>query len=170
MRAVKRRRSPRATLEHMDTPQPQPANTEANIRKAAEAIAEVLQMKQEFIGELGSGHPAPDIGFAEGKFFLVNQTRHDYVSPALWVEKVEARVGIDTTNDGMADTWSDWRGVTEQYESIEGFANQVNRIPASMDLSTLPEGYGFCFELCIEDTTANKLAPILDRVEICFQE
>ena len=36
-------------MEHMDTPQPQPANTEANIRKSAEAIAEVLQMKQEFI-------------------------------------------------------------------------------------------------------------------------
>jgi len=33
----------------MDTPPPQPTNTEANIRKAAEAIAEVLQMKQEFI-------------------------------------------------------------------------------------------------------------------------
>jgi hypothetical protein len=33
----------------MDTPQPQPTNTEANIRKAAEAIAEVLQIKQEFI-------------------------------------------------------------------------------------------------------------------------
>jgi hypothetical protein len=33
----------------MDTQQPQPTNTEANIRKAAEAIAEVLQMKQEFI-------------------------------------------------------------------------------------------------------------------------
>lgn len=33
----------------METPQPQPANTEANIRKAAEAIAEVLRMKQEFI-------------------------------------------------------------------------------------------------------------------------
>jgi hypothetical protein len=33
----------------MDTPQPQPTNTEANIRKAAEAIAEVLQMKQEYI-------------------------------------------------------------------------------------------------------------------------
>ena len=33
----------------MDTPQPQPTNTEANIRKAAEAIVEVLQMKQEFI-------------------------------------------------------------------------------------------------------------------------
>jgi len=33
----------------MDTQQLQPANTEANIRKAAEAIAEVLQIKQEFI-------------------------------------------------------------------------------------------------------------------------
>ena len=33
----------------MDTPQPQHTNTEANIRKAAEAITEVLPMKQEFI-------------------------------------------------------------------------------------------------------------------------
>jgi hypothetical protein len=33
----------------MDTPQQPARNTEANIRKAAEAIAEVLQMKQEFI-------------------------------------------------------------------------------------------------------------------------
>jgi len=33
----------------MDTQQLQPVNTEANIRKAAEAIAEVLQIKQEFI-------------------------------------------------------------------------------------------------------------------------
>ena len=33
----------------MDTPQPQHTNTEANIRKAAEAITEMLQMKQEFI-------------------------------------------------------------------------------------------------------------------------
>ena len=65
----------------------------------------------------------------------------------------------------MADTWSDWREVTEQYESIEGFAKQVKRIPASMDLSTLPEGYGLCFELRIEDTTADTSAPILDRVE-----
>jgi hypothetical protein len=33
----------------MATPQQPARNTEANIRKAAEAIAEVLQMKQEFI-------------------------------------------------------------------------------------------------------------------------
>jgi hypothetical protein len=33
----------------MDAPQQPEPNTEANIRKSAEAIAEVLQMKQEFI-------------------------------------------------------------------------------------------------------------------------
>lgn len=81
-----------------------------------------------------------------------------------------ARVGVDTTNDGIADTWSDWQEVRERYESIEGFAKQVKRIPASIDLSTLPAGYGFCFELRIEDTTANKSAPTIDRVDIRFQE
>jgi hypothetical protein len=33
----------------MDAPQQPEPNTEANIRKAAEAIADVLQMKQKFI-------------------------------------------------------------------------------------------------------------------------
>ena len=80
------------------------------------------------------------------------------------------RVGVDTNNDGTADAWSDWQDVKEQYESIEGFSKQVKRIPASIDLSTLPEGYGFCFELRIEDTTANALAPTLDRVEIRFRD
>ena len=129
-----------------------------------------LNQRFEFIGELGAGHPDPDVGFAEGQFFLVNQTRHDYVSPGPWVEKVGVRVGVDTNNDGIADAWSDWQDVTEQYESIAGFAKQVKRIPASMDLSTLPEGYGFCFELRIEDTTANTSAPTLDRVEIRFRD
>ncbi len=51
----------RATLEHMDTLQPQPTNTEANIRKAAEAIAEVLQMKQgSFAAREYSIHKARD--------------------------------------------------------------------------------------------------------------
>jgi hypothetical protein len=77
---------------------------------------------------------------------------------------------VDTNNDGIADAWSDWQDVKEEYESIEGFAKQVKRIPASMDLSTLPEGYGFCFELRIEDTTANASAPTLDRVEIRFKD
>jgi hypothetical protein len=122
----------------------------------------------EFIVELGSGHPDPDIGFAEGQFYLLNQTEHDYVSPGPWVETVTARVGVDTTNDGNADAWSDWQEVQEQYDHIEGFSKQISRIPASMDLSQLPEGYGFCFELKLQDTTANASKPTLNSVEINF--
>lgn len=127
-----------------------------------------LDQQFEFIGELGRGHPDPDIGFAEGQFYLINQTKKDYVSPGPWVEKVEARVGVDTTNDGEADTWSDWQEVKEQYDHIKGFSKQVSRIPASMDLSELPEGYGFCFELRMEDATANKSKPMLESIEIHF--
>ncbi|MDA3924461.1 MAG: hypothetical protein PF904_07170 [Kiritimatiellae bacterium] len=128
-----------------------------------------LNQKFEFIAELGSGHPDPDIGFAEGNFYLITQTKKDYTSPGPWVEKVEARVGVDTTNDGNADTWSDWQELKEQYDYIKGFSKQVRRIPASMDLSGLPAGYGFCFELRIEDATANKSKPMLDSVEISFK-
>jgi len=128
-----------------------------------------LDQQFEFIGELGVGHPDPDIGFAEGRFYLITQTKQDYTSPGPWVEKVEARVGVDTTNDGEADTWSEWQEVKEQYDYIKGFSKQVKRIPASMDLSKLPAGYGFCFELRIEDTTANKSKPILDSLEIRFE-
>jgi hypothetical protein len=128
-----------------------------------------LDQKFELIGELGSGHPDPDIGFAEGRFYLINQTRHDYVSPGPWVEKVEARVGVDTTNDGEVDVWTDWQELKEQYDYIKGFAKQIKRIPAEMDLGKLPEAYGFCFELRIEDTTANKSKPMLDSVEIDYK-
>jgi hypothetical protein len=128
-----------------------------------------LEEKFEFIGELGSGHPDPDIGFAEGQFYLINQTKHDYVSPGPWVEKVEARVGVDTTNDGKADTWGDWAELKESYDHIEGFSKQIQRIPASMDLSKLPAGYGFCFELKLQDTTENASKPILESVEISFK-
>jgi hypothetical protein len=128
-----------------------------------------LDQQFEFIGELGNGHPDPDIGFAEGQFYLVNQTKHDYVSPGPWVEKVTARVGVDTTNDGKADVWSDWQKVKESYDHIEGFSKQIKRIPAAMDLSKLPSGYGFCFELRLEDTTANQSKPMLDSIEIRFK-
>lgn len=128
-----------------------------------------LDQKFEFIGELGSGHPDPDIGFAEGKFYLINQTAKDYVSPGPWVEKVEARVGVDTTNDGKADTWSDWQELKERYNHIKGFAKQIQRLPASMDLGKLPAGYGFCFELKLQDTTENASKPMLESVEISFK-
>lgn len=123
-----------------------------------------------FCGEIGSGHPDPDIGFAEGKFWLINQTQKDYVSPGPWVEKVEARVGIDSNNDGELDQWSVWQPVKEKYDYIEGFSKQVKRVPATIDLSNLPAGFGVGFELRLEDTTKNASKPILDRVEISFTD
>ncbi len=38
----------------------------------------------------------------------------------------------------------------------------------SLDLTGLPEGYGFQFEVKITDTTENPSSPILDRVELSF--
>ena len=56
---------------------------------------------------IGNGHPDPDIAFAEGQFYLATQQKTDYISPGPWVEKVEARVGVDTNNNGKVDQWSD---------------------------------------------------------------
>lgn len=127
-------------------------------------------LDQPFVlcGEMGKGHPDPDIAFAEGRFYLVNQTRHDYTSPGPWVEKVEARVGVDADGDGAIDTWTDWQEVKESYDYIEGFSKQVARHPATLDVSSLPAGRGFAFELRAEDTTANQSQPILDRVTLEF--
>ena len=122
----------------------------------------------KLIGELGDGHPDPDIGFAEGKFYLINQTAQDYVSPGPWVERVEARVGVDTTNDGRVDAWGPWQELRETYDYIPGFSKQVQRIPAAMQLDDLPEGYGFCFELKIDDTTPNSSKPMLKSFELSF--
>ncbi len=117
-------------------------------------------------GEIGSGHPDPDIGFAEGKFYLINQTRSDYVSPGPWVESVEARGGVDTTGDGKIDTWTDWQAVKESYDYIKGFSKQIKRTPAELDLSGLPAANGFGFELRLKDTTENPSKPILDQVHV----
>jgi len=86
------------------------------------------------------------------------------------VEKVEIRVGVDTSNDGEIDQWSDWQEVKESYDYIEGFSKQVKRIPAALDLSSLPEGFGFAFELRLEDGTENKSKPIIDAVSLSFHE
>ena len=121
-----------------------------------------------FCGNIGQGHPDPDIIFAEGKFHLVTQMDTDYVSDGPWVETVEVRVGVDSTNDGAIDQWSEWQVVKEQYDYIEGFAKQIERIPAKVDLSGLPEGYGVQFEVRVMDTTENESIPILDKVVLAF--
>ncbi len=121
-----------------------------------------------FCGNIGQGHPDPDVMFAEGKFYMLTQTKYDYISSGPWVETVEVRVGVDTTNDGAIDNWGEWQIVKEQYDYIEGFAKQIKKIPAQMDLSGLPKGYAFQFEVKIKDSTENQSKPILDKVVLSF--
>ena len=122
-----------------------------------------------FCGDVGKGHPDPDVMFAEGKFYLATQTPKDYVSPGPWVESVEVRVGVDVDNDGSVDQWTDWQAVKEKYDYIKGFSKQVAKTPAELDLSSLPKGYGFQFEIKATDTTENKSKPILDNVTLSFK-
>ncbi|PXA03211.1 hypothetical protein DDZ13_13390 [Coraliomargarita sinensis] len=122
-----------------------------------------------FCGNIGSGHPDPDIGFAEGQFYLLTQTKNDFVSPGPWVERVETRVAVDTTGNGQIDYWSDWQEVKENYDHIPGFAKQISRKPAALDLSQLPEGYGFCFEFKVTDTTENNASPLIEKVRFSFE-
>lgn len=128
-----------------------------------------LDQPFEFCGNIGNGHPDPDIMFAEGKFYLATQQKTDFTSPGPWVEKVEARVGVDTTNDGKIDKWSDWQEVKETYDHIPGFAKQIAKTPAALDLSELPEGYGFRIELKMADTTENDSVPIIDKLTLSFE-
>ena len=117
---------------------------------------------------IGEGHPDPDVCFAEGQFYLATQQSTDFVSPGPWVDGVEVRVGVDTDGDDTIDQWTDWSAVSESYDHVPGFAKQVSKTPASLDLSGLPEGVGFRFEVKLADTTKNDSKPILDRVELTF--
>ena len=121
-------------------------------------------------GQIGEGHPDPDICFAEGRFYLATQQSIDWVSDGPWVERVEVRVGVDTAGDGRIDTWSPWLEVRESYHVIEGFSKQVGKTPAAMDLSDLPPGSAFQFELRIVDTTENESQPWIDRVVLEFAD
>ena len=118
--------------------------------------------------KIGNGHPDPDIAFAEGQFYLATQQKTDYVSPGPWVETVEVRVGVDTDDDGKVDQWSDWSEVKESYDYIPGFSKQVKTTPARVDLSDLPEGFGFQVEITMKDSTDNKSKPILESLHLAF--
>lgn len=118
---------------------------------------------------IGQGHPDPDIGFAEGQFYLVTQQQTDWVSPGPWVEKIEARAGVDTDGDDQIDEWTEWQEIKETYSQVEGFAKQVAKTEAQIDTSSLPAGTGFSFEFRISDETENKSRPMVDRVRLGFE-
>ncbi len=128
-----------------------------------------LTKEFQWCDKIGKGHPDPDICFAEGRFYLATQQKTDYVSPGPWVENAEVRVGVDIDNDGKTDTWSDWQEVKEAYDYLPGFSKQIKKTPASLALKSLPEGYGFQFEVKLTDTTENKSKPILESIELSFQ-
>jgi hypothetical protein len=122
----------------------------------------------EWCGHIGKGHPDPDIMFAEGEFHLVTQQATDFTSPGPWVARVEARVGVDTDNDGTINQWTGWQELKETYDHMPGFAKQIRKTPAELDLSTLPAGFGFQMELKLIDTAENTSKPILDKLILTF--
>jgi len=123
----------------------------------------------KFCGKIGTGHPDPDIIFAEGKFHLISQT-DDFTSTGPWVDGVEVRVGVDTDNDKTIDKWTEWTTVKESYSEVKGFAKQVATAPAKADLSSLPDGHGFQFEVRLTDKTKNDVKPVLDQISLEFAE
>ena len=129
-----------------------------------------LDQPFEFCGEIGQGHPDPDIGFAEGKFYLITQTANDYISSGPWVEKVEARVGVDTTNNGEIDSWSKWSEMKESYDYIKGFSKQIKRTPAMLNLADLAAGFGFQIEVKISDSTSNASKPLIESLDLSFND
>ncbi len=120
-----------------------------------------------FCGAIGKGHPDPDIIFANNKFYLITQNS-DFTSSGPWVDGVSIRVGVDTDNDAIIDQWTEWTTVKESYSSIKGFAKQVAKTPAKADLSSLPEGFGFQFEVRIADQVQAKPRPVLEKISMQF--
>lgn len=136
----------------------------------ARFTSDSIYKQYERVGTLGSGHPDPTIGFAEGRFYLITQMNTDYVSPGPWVDGVQARGGVDIDNDGDIDQWTDWQTISEKYDYTPGYARVVDVTPARLDLSGLPEGYGFKFEFKIDNTVVSAVSPIMDRVEMNFKK
>lgn len=64
----------------------------------------------------------------------------------------------------------DWTVIRECYERIPGFAKQVKRNPAQLNVDDLPEGYGFQVELKVADSNENDSTPEIDGFRLFFGE
>jgi len=120
-------------------------------------------------GHVGEGHPDPDIGFAEGRFYLITQQAIDWSSSGPWVGRVEARVGVDRDGDGKVNSWTEWNEVKESYDYMHGFARQIHKAPTSLDLSELPAGVGFRFECRLTDISENASKGVVERILMRFE-
>ncbi|NWK55029.1 hypothetical protein HW115_05375 [Verrucomicrobiaceae bacterium N1E253] len=137
--------------------------------KCARFTSSSIYKEFTLAGSLGGGHPDPTVGFAEGQFYLITQQSTDYISPGPWVDGVEARAGVDTDGDGTVDQWTTWQNVQESYDHTPGYARVVSTTPAQIDLSALPEGFGFQFEFRIDNTVVSGVSPIIDKVSMQFK-
>ena len=135
----------------------------------ARFTSDSLSKKFNYCGHFGAGHPDPTVGFAEGQFYLITQTSNDFVSPGPWVSGVSARVGVDVNGDGKVDQFTAWQKLEEHYRLKKGFSRIVERSPAKLDLSKLPEGKAFCFEIKIAKDVQTKVMPQIKSAEISFK-
>ena len=107
----------------MATPQPQPTNTEANIRKAAEAIAEVLQMKQEFIRchEFLANRTARLVellGQAESRGYLLEDSL-TLVDTTYWLQHIDwqTKVSAHHRHGVRGADQGGWSGISPSWRS-----------------------------------------------------
>ena len=149
-----------------------PANAEhgRNSMSVALFTSEDINKPFRFYGHIGSGHPDPDIMFADGKFYLITQTATDFVSDGPWVGTATVRVGVDENGDGKIDQWSEWQDARESYSSIPGFAKQVARAPATVSFPGLPAGKGFQIEVKLSSPKGTETLPKLDQLIATFKE
>ena len=136
---------------------------------AAWFTSESLDQPFTLCGNIGHGHPDPDITFAEGQFYLITQFNEDFTSPGPWVDGVQGRAGVDTDNDGKIDQWTEWQSVKESYDHKPGYAKHVVKTPAVIDTKLLPKGYGFQFEIRVTAANGADAKPLLDKVTIGFE-
>lgn len=132
-----------------------------------------LDKQFKLVGEMGNGHPDPDIMFADGQFYLVTQVG-DYVSPGPWVGEVEVRVEVRVgVNVGPARNgrrrvlWGRWQKVEETYDYVPGFSKQVGMSPARIDISDLLEGNEFRIDVRYDssNSTAN---PVFRKITLGY--
>jgi hypothetical protein len=136
---------------------------------AAWFTSESLDQPFTLCGNIGHGHPDPDITFAEGQFYLITQFNEDFVSPGPWVDGVQGRAGVDTDNDGKIDQWTKWQSVKESYDHKPGYAKHVVKTPAVIDTKILAKGYGFQFEIKVTAPNGAVAKPVLDKVTVGFE-
>jgi hypothetical protein len=173
-------------VELLTTPWPNQFDAPGGLRKSLGGYH--AWQSRDAVNWVHHGPSTPSIGkwmtteeFVDGKFYFYHDFPNDE-DPHLYIDsdltdgepgenvgRVEARVGVDTDKDGTTNQWTEWQELKETYDHMPGFAKQISKTPAELDLSSLPEGFGFQMELKLTDTTESASKPILDKLTLTFE-